>query len=186
MISLSSSIRLLILDQRDQCPYPAATVGKALRTYVEMGGGLVINHSPGRYPEAPVDPFWNEAFAYLDMTRFHEEIADLSTMTNAGRRAVFHTDNLKVHPVTEGVGGLWLSAATSTPARGRPSISYRARNGDGGRDWSNAELPKNRTRTTSFSKPGHLAGELSRCRVRRRLAESSRSASQDNSGGATT
>lgn len=85
-------------------------VGEALKAYVAAGGGLVIQHSPGRYPEAGADKYWDTAFAHLGMTRLHEEIVDLANATNWGRRMIFHTDRLKPHPVTDGVPGLWLAA----------------------------------------------------------------------------
>lgn len=85
-------------------------LGETLRSYVEQGGGLVLQHSPGRYPEAPTDPYWNTVCSHLDMTRLHEEIVDVTTATNYGQRMVFYADKVKPHPVTEGVPGLWLVA----------------------------------------------------------------------------
>lgn len=120
----------LILEHELECPFPAADVGSALREYVSEGGGLVINHSPGRYPEAPVDGYWDEVFTYLDMERLHEEVSDLPVVTNAGRRALFHTSNVTSHPVTENVAGLWLVQGTiSASTWGVHAICYSS-------DWT--------------------------------------------------
>jgi hypothetical protein len=118
----------LLLEHEGMNKIPAARVGKALREYVKQGGGLVINHSPGRYPEAEVDPYWDEVFKYLDMDRLHEEVVDLPSRMpiGKGRRNAFFTREIATHPVTAGVRGLWLACRDKLGSWGSHAIRYSA------------------------------------------------------------
>ena len=102
----------LMTEHEDECPCPAEAVAAALKDYVNAGGGLVIAHSAGRYPEAPVDAFWKKVMAAFGLEILHEEICDDSTVEKIWNREVFFTDNLADHPVTKGVPGLWLPLRT--------------------------------------------------------------------------
>lgn len=102
----------LLTEHEDECPHPSEAVVAALKAYVEVGGGLVIAHSAGRYPEAPVDAFWKRVMAAFGLEILHEEICDDSTVEKIWNREVFFTDNFADHPVTKGVPGLWLPLRT--------------------------------------------------------------------------
>ncbi len=114
----------LLLEHEAMNRFPPDEVGKALRAYVEQGGGLVIHHSPGRYPEAPVDQYWDKVFAHLDMKRLHEEIIDVSSLKENRRHHIFYADKIAKHPVTEGVSGLWLPSRIQNSAWGSHAIVY--------------------------------------------------------------
>ena len=109
----------LITEHEDECPLGADEVGAALRAYVESGGGLLVSHSAGRYPEASVDAFWAKAFSYLGIEMLHEEIADFSTRRQDDRihkQAFFYADTKADHPVVAGVAGLWLPMRGGYPS----------------------------------------------------------------------
>lgn len=116
----------LLLEHEAMNSYDPDVVGKALRAYVEQGGGLVINHSPGRYPEAPVDTYWDKVFKHLDMDRLHEEVVDLASREPLGKgnRSAFYTKAFTDHPVTRGVPGLWLLCRDSSAGCGSHAITY--------------------------------------------------------------
>lgn len=114
-------------EHEDQCPYDADELGKALRAYVEAGGGLVVCHSAGRYALAPVDAYWTKVFGHFDMEILHEEILDLTETAYFPKRDLFYADTKVRHPVTDGVPGLWL------PLR----LSLK---GDGGSEWGSVAV----------------------------------------------
>ena len=109
----------LITEHEDMCPCDADEVGRALRAYVEAGGGVVVSHSAGRYPEAPVDDFWAKAFSHLGIELLHEEIADFSTRRkdeSIHKQEFFYAATKAAHPVVEGVAGLWLPMRGTFPS----------------------------------------------------------------------
>ena len=121
----------LVTDHEDRCPYPAAETAAALKKYVEAGGGLVISHSTGRYPEAPVDAYWREVYAAFGLELLHEEVVDATTARQEDKYYdMFFTDSFADHPVTKGVPGLWLPLRRTTPTWGvvatRPSKEWTA------------------------------------------------------------
>ena len=118
----------ILIDQELKPKYDPDEVGRALRAYVEDGGGLVIDQTAGRYSESPVDAFWEKAMTHLEMNRLHEEVVDF---TNHFWRAtpfnwMFYTRNLKPHPVTEGVPGLWCPCRGSSQSMGSVAVEYPA------------------------------------------------------------
>lgn len=119
----------LITEHEDECPYGAEEVGGALKAYVEAGGGLVVCHSAGRYPEAPVDAFWRKVFLPFGAEILHEEIADFSTRFRdpaVHQQEFFYAATKAVHPVTEGVPGLWLPMRGGFPSHcwSVPAVRY--------------------------------------------------------------
>ncbi|MBQ2631517.1 MAG: hypothetical protein IJG13_17710, partial [Kiritimatiellae bacterium] len=121
----------LIIDHEDRCPYPAAETAAALKRYVEAGGGLVVSHSTGRYPEAPVDAYWREVYAAFGLGLLQEEIVDPATSRHEDKYYdMFFTDSFADHPVTKGVPGLWLPMRRTVPTWGvvatRPSEGWTA------------------------------------------------------------
>ena len=109
----------LITEHEDECPLDADEVGRAMRAYVETGGGLLISHSAGRYPEAPVDAFWKKVFSYLGIEMLHEEIADFSTRRKdekIHKQEFFYVATENPHPVVAGVAGLWLPMRGGYPS----------------------------------------------------------------------
>ena len=116
----------LMIDQEQKVPHDPETVGRELRAYVESGGGLVIDQTAGRYSESVVDAFWETALKHLEMNRLHEEIVDF---TNHFWRAtphnwMFYTRNIKPHPVTEGVPGLWCPCRGNSQSMGSVAVDY--------------------------------------------------------------
>lgn len=116
----------LMLEHEAMNKFSPDVVGKALREYVEQGGGLVINHSPGRYPEAAVDHYWDAVFKHLDMERLHEEVVDLKDRKRIGKgsRNAFFTKEFTKHPVTDNVRGLWFVCRDKNGAWGSHAIKY--------------------------------------------------------------
>ena len=118
----------ILIDQELSPKYDPDEVGRALRTYVEDGGGLVIDQTAGRYSESPVDAFWEKVMKHLEMNRLHEEIVDF---TNHFWRAtphnwMFYTRNIKPHPVTDGVPGLWCPCRGNSQSMGSVAVDYPA------------------------------------------------------------
>ena len=150
----------LIIDHEDRCPYPAAETAAALRKYVEAGGGLVISHSTGRYPEAPVDAYWREVYAAFGLGLLHEEIVDPTTSRSEDKYYdMFFTDSFADHPVTKEVPGLWLPMRRTVPTWGvvatRPSKEWTAvvTAGPGGRSHPRDPI----TNAIQSDKPGTYA-----------------------------
>jgi len=119
----------LIVDHETRCPHPAKETIAALKAYVEQGGGLVINHSTGRYPEAPVDAFWTEVYAAFGIDMLHELVVDPSTDRPVDKfYSVFFANTFADHPVTDGLTGLWFSypifCATWGPVAARYSKDW--------------------------------------------------------------
>jgi len=114
----------LITEHESECPFEATETIAALKGYVEDGGGLVVNFSPGRYPEAPVDAYWTEVMKTFGAELLHEEIFNPETEAKVDEsRNLFYTSDLVPHPVTAGVPGLWL-ADRSGGTWGSAAVKY--------------------------------------------------------------
>jgi len=115
----------LMIEQEHSIPYDPDDVGRALKEYVEAGGGLVIDQTAGRYPNSSVDAFWDKACSHLGMTRFHEEVVDFTNLWVATKHNwMFYTTNIVRHPVTDGVPGLWFPCRGNTDTWGSVAIGY--------------------------------------------------------------
>ena len=178
----------LLIDQEHVPKFDPDEVGRALREYVEAGGGLVVDQTAGRYSESPVDAFWERAMKHLGMNRLHEEIVDF---TNHFWRAtphnwMFHTRNIKAHPVTEGVAGLWIPCRGSSQSMGSVAIDYPAGWDVVVRGEKTARsFPKNRIKNDiEYDKAGSFAAEPPLVAVRRlgRGRVVSIAVAKDNSG----
>ena len=124
----------ILTDHEDECPYTPEEVGEALKAYVEQGGGLVVSHSAGRYPEAPVDAFWKKALSVFGMEILHEEVSDLTEKkhdVSVYVAPLFYAANLSDHPVAKGVAGAWLPMRGGYPSHcwAVPAVKYSA-------DWT--------------------------------------------------
>ena len=120
----------LITDHESQCPYTAQETAAALKAYVEAGGGLVVNHSIGRYAEAPVDAFWKEVMAAFGMEILHEQVADLVASRKEDKYySMFFTDNFADHPVTKGLAGMWFAYPVYSQTWGPAAVRYSS-------DWT--------------------------------------------------
>lgn len=112
----------------------AERLGKALELHVAAGGGLVLQVRPVRYQNDEDEQFWNQALEPLGVRILHEGVFDPSdaievAMGGLHRDRFFFTANILPHPLTAGVGGLWLPLHSYYPNAGTPAMAY-------GADWS--------------------------------------------------
>jgi len=105
----------------------AKIVGKALKKFVEEGGGLFIQIRPVRYPNGKDEEYWNEVFKVFGIKILHEGVFD-KTREYEGKtlRKVlfFYTQNIKSHPVTNSVRCLYLPLHDYYPGPGITALKY--------------------------------------------------------------
>jgi len=107
----------------------AKIAGRALKRFVEQGGGLYLNPQPVRYPNHDDEEYWNLVFEPLGLEILHEGVYDKTRNFRAPKLRLedfFYTHNRTApeHPVLDGVRCLYLPKTGYNPFPGVAAVRY--------------------------------------------------------------
>ncbi|MHB9133244.1 MAG: CehA/McbA family metallohydrolase domain-containing protein [Armatimonadota bacterium] len=105
----------------------AKMVGEGLARYVREGGGLFVQMQSVRYPNTDDEKYWNIVLEPFGVQLLHEGCFD-PTRTykgfDLGPTTYWFTQNIKTHPITQGIQRLYLPLYGPGRWPGIPALKY--------------------------------------------------------------